>query len=153
MDGLDKLWGQPLFLRKKVKIKEYSLDLFKCKNCDLVQLSKIGISHIYFRQPQNWKALAGLTVSVEHSKDLTAGVSTSSSALAGLKISQQLGNVFRRNVLNVSKVLIVVDPRYFDWILLLLKPYIIIYIFVYTNVITCLQTCLNLYTTLNTCLH
>ena len=43
-DKISKIGKQPissLFLRKKVKIKEYSLDLFKCKNCDLVQLSKI----------------------------------------------------------------------------------------------------------------
>lgn len=30
-----------LFLKKKIKIKNYSLDLYKCNNCDLVQLSKI----------------------------------------------------------------------------------------------------------------
>ena len=30
-----------LFLKKKIKIKNYSLDLFKCNFCDLVQLSKI----------------------------------------------------------------------------------------------------------------
>ena len=30
-----------LFLTKKKKIKDYSLDLYKCKFCDLVQLSKI----------------------------------------------------------------------------------------------------------------
>ena len=30
-----------LFLKRKIKIKNYSLDLFKCKFCDLVQLSKI----------------------------------------------------------------------------------------------------------------
>ena len=30
-----------LFLKKKVQIKNYSLDLYKCKHCDLVQLSKI----------------------------------------------------------------------------------------------------------------
>ena len=43
-DKISKIGKQPissLFLRKKVNIKEYSLDLFKCKNCDLVQLSKI----------------------------------------------------------------------------------------------------------------
>ena len=44
LDKISKIGKQPissLFLRKKDKIKEYSLDLFKCKNCDLVQLSKI----------------------------------------------------------------------------------------------------------------
>tara|TARA_B100001248_G_scaffold143628_1_gene107855 strand:- start:1060 stop:2328 length:1269 start_codon:yes stop_codon:yes gene_type:complete len=30
-----------LFLKKKIQIKNYSLDLYKCKYCDLVQLSKI----------------------------------------------------------------------------------------------------------------
>ena len=30
-----------LFLKKKVQIKNYSLDLYKCNHCDLVQLSKI----------------------------------------------------------------------------------------------------------------
>ena len=30
-----------LFLKKKIQIKNYSLDLFKCNFCDLVQLSKI----------------------------------------------------------------------------------------------------------------
>ena len=30
-----------LFLRKRKKIKNYSLDLYKCELCDLVQLSKI----------------------------------------------------------------------------------------------------------------
>ena len=31
-----------IFLKNKKKIKNYSLDLFKCKICDLVQLSKIA---------------------------------------------------------------------------------------------------------------
>ena len=41
---ISKIGKQPissLFLKKKVQIKNYSLDLYKCKHCDLVQLSKI----------------------------------------------------------------------------------------------------------------
>ena len=42
---LSNIGYQPIssiFLKKKKKIKNYSLDLFKCKSCDLVQLSKIA---------------------------------------------------------------------------------------------------------------
>ena len=41
---ISKIGDQPissLFLKKKIKIKNYSLDLYKCNDCDLVQLSKI----------------------------------------------------------------------------------------------------------------
>ena len=41
---ISKIGNQPissLFLKKKIQIKDYSLDLYKCNNCDLVQLSKI----------------------------------------------------------------------------------------------------------------
>ncbi len=41
---ISKIGEQPissLFLKKKKKIKNYSLDLFKCKSCNLVQLSQI----------------------------------------------------------------------------------------------------------------
>ena len=41
---ISNIGNQPissLFLKKKVQIKDYSLDLYKCNNCDLVQLSKI----------------------------------------------------------------------------------------------------------------
>ena len=41
---ISELGNQPissLFLRNKIKIKEYSLNLYKCLSCDLVQLSKI----------------------------------------------------------------------------------------------------------------
>ena len=41
---LSNIGYQPIssiFLKNKKKIKNYSLDLFKCKSCDLVQLSKI----------------------------------------------------------------------------------------------------------------
>ncbi len=43
-DKISKIGRQPissLFLNKKKHIKNFSLDLFKCKKCDLVQLSKI----------------------------------------------------------------------------------------------------------------
>ena len=43
-DRISKIGHQPissLFLKKKIKIKTYSLDLYQCKNCNLVQLSKI----------------------------------------------------------------------------------------------------------------
>ena len=39
-----KIGNQPissLFLKKKIIIKNYSLDLYKCISCNLVQLSKI----------------------------------------------------------------------------------------------------------------
>ena len=42
---LSNIGYQPIssiFLKSKRKIKNYSLDLFKCKSCDLVQLSKIA---------------------------------------------------------------------------------------------------------------
>ena len=42
---LSNIGYQPIssiFLKDKKKIKNYSLDLFKCKSCDLVQLSKIA---------------------------------------------------------------------------------------------------------------
>ena len=41
---ISKIGEQPissLFLKKKIKIKNYSLDLYQCTYCDLVQLSKI----------------------------------------------------------------------------------------------------------------
>ena len=41
---ISKIGNQPiiiLFLKKKIKIRDYSLDLYKCQNCSLVQLSKI----------------------------------------------------------------------------------------------------------------
>ena len=41
---ISNIGNQPissLFLKKKIKIKDYSLDLYKCNFCDLVQLSKI----------------------------------------------------------------------------------------------------------------
>ena len=41
---ISKIGEQPissLFLKKIIKIKDYSLDLYKCTNCNLVQLSKI----------------------------------------------------------------------------------------------------------------
>jgi len=41
---ISNIGNQPissLFLKKKIKIKDYSLDLYKCNYCDLVQLSKI----------------------------------------------------------------------------------------------------------------
>ena len=41
---ISKIGKQPissLFLKKKKKIKNFSLDLFKCKSCNLVQLSQI----------------------------------------------------------------------------------------------------------------
>lgn len=41
---ISNIGNQPissLFLKKKIKIKNYSLDLYKCNYCDLVQLSKI----------------------------------------------------------------------------------------------------------------
>ena len=41
---ISNIGNQPissLFLKKKIQIKDYSLDLYKCNNCDLVQLSKI----------------------------------------------------------------------------------------------------------------
>ena len=41
---ISKIGKQPissLFLKKKIKIKNYSLDLYQCTYCDLVQLSKI----------------------------------------------------------------------------------------------------------------
>ena len=43
-DRISKIGHQPissLFLNQKILIKNYSLDLFKCRNCNLVQLSKI----------------------------------------------------------------------------------------------------------------
>ena len=43
-DKISNIGNQPissLFLRKKIKIKNYSLDLYKCNLCNLVQLSKI----------------------------------------------------------------------------------------------------------------
>jgi|TARA_B110000037_G_C17093306_1_gene494930 NDP-4-keto-2,6-dideoxyhexose 3-C-methyltransferase len=43
-DKISNIGKQPissLFLKKKVQIKNYSLDLYKCNHCDLVQLSKI----------------------------------------------------------------------------------------------------------------
>jgi len=43
-DRISDIGDQPissLFLKKKKKIKNYSLNLYKCKICDLVQLSKI----------------------------------------------------------------------------------------------------------------
>ena len=42
---LSNIGYQPIssiFLKNKEKIKNYSLDLFKCESCDLVQLSKIA---------------------------------------------------------------------------------------------------------------
>ena len=42
---LSNIGYQPIssiFLKSKREIKNYSLDLFKCKFCDLVQLSKIA---------------------------------------------------------------------------------------------------------------
>ena len=41
---ISNIGNQPissLFLKKKIQIKDYSLDLYKCNSCDLVQLSKI----------------------------------------------------------------------------------------------------------------
>ena len=41
---ISNIGNQPissLFLKKMIQIKDYSLDLYKCNNCDLVQLSKI----------------------------------------------------------------------------------------------------------------
>lgn len=43
-DKISNIGNQPissLFLKKKIKIKNYSLDLYKCNHCNLVQLSKI----------------------------------------------------------------------------------------------------------------
>ena len=43
-EKISKIGSQPissLFLKKKINIKNFSLDLFRCKKCDLVQLSKI----------------------------------------------------------------------------------------------------------------
>ncbi len=43
-DKISNIGNQPissLFLKKKIKIKNYSLDLYKCNSCNLVQLSKI----------------------------------------------------------------------------------------------------------------
>ena len=42
---LTQIGYQPIssiFLKKIKKIKDYSLDLYKCKKCNLVQLSKIA---------------------------------------------------------------------------------------------------------------
>lgn len=44
LNKISNIGKQPissLFLKKKVQIKNYSLDLYKCNHCDLVQLSKI----------------------------------------------------------------------------------------------------------------
>ena len=44
LEKISNIGEQPissLFLKQKIKIKNYSLDLFKCNFCDLVQLSKI----------------------------------------------------------------------------------------------------------------
>ena len=43
-DKISKIGSQPIssiFLKKKRKIKKFSLDLYKCKTCKLVQLNKI----------------------------------------------------------------------------------------------------------------
>ena len=41
---ISKIGSQPIssiFLKKKKKIKNFSLDLFKCRACKIVQISKI----------------------------------------------------------------------------------------------------------------
>ena len=48
-DKISNIGNQPissLFLRKKIKIKNYSLDLYKCNSCNLVQLSRYQILKI-----------------------------------------------------------------------------------------------------------
>ena len=48
---ISKIGDQPIssiFLEKKKYVKNYSLDLFKCNNCNLIQLSKIpGLQDMY----------------------------------------------------------------------------------------------------------
>ena len=48
---ISKIGYQPIssiFLERKIKIKKFSLDLFECKTCKLIQLSKIpGLKDMY----------------------------------------------------------------------------------------------------------
>ncbi len=63
---ISKIGKQPIssiFLKKKKYIKNYSLDLFQCKFCDLVQLSKIpSLKDMYGPQYGYKTSVSGLMV-------------------------------------------------------------------------------------------
>ena len=68
---ISKIGKQPissLFLKKKIQIKNYSLDLYKCKHCDLVQLSKIPNLKDMYGQDYGYKTSVSKLM-VDHLKE------------------------------------------------------------------------------------
>jgi len=68
-----KVGPQPLsgifYKTKKFNLKEYSLDLFKCKICDLIQFNKIAKSHEMFGETYEYRtSLSNLMISHIKSK-------------------------------------------------------------------------------------
>ena len=61
-----KLGSQPISSRthkKSIKLKEYPLDLFECKNCKLIQLSKLApFSDMYGSGDGYWTSLSNLMI-------------------------------------------------------------------------------------------
>lgn len=68
---ISKIGKQPissLFLKKRIQIKNYSLDLYKCKHCDLVQLSKIPNLKDMYGQDYGYKTSVSKLM-VDHLKE------------------------------------------------------------------------------------
>ena len=61
-----KIGNQPISsstLKKKINLKKYPLDLYKCNKCDLIQLSKVAPSNqMYGESYGYWTGLSKLMV-------------------------------------------------------------------------------------------